>query len=155
MADFGVFAKLAIARNCGHFWSHGLRQNVVRWLHIKRILINWGCDLRRGAFLSLRVRPTFLAIFPWSPLWRISKNGRFRFLCQIGHCSELRALLEPRFAAERCRYSQNISRIDISSKAVAIPYKPYKFKRSNRCNTTPSYAVARESRFACSNSIVR
>ena len=30
MADFGVFAKLAIARNCEHFWSPGLRQNVVR-----------------------------------------------------------------------------------------------------------------------------
>ena len=29
MADFGVFAKLAIARNCEHFWSlgpPGLRQ---------------------------------------------------------------------------------------------------------------------------------
>ena len=25
MADFGVFAKLAIARNCRHFWSRGLR----------------------------------------------------------------------------------------------------------------------------------
>ena len=30
MADFGVFAKLAIARNCRHFWSRGLRQNVVQ-----------------------------------------------------------------------------------------------------------------------------
>ena len=30
MADFGVFAKLAIARNCEHFWSRGLRQNVFR-----------------------------------------------------------------------------------------------------------------------------
>ena len=30
MADFGVFAKLAIARTCGHFWSRGLWQNVVR-----------------------------------------------------------------------------------------------------------------------------
>ena len=30
MADFGVIAKLAIARNCRHFWSRGLRQNVVQ-----------------------------------------------------------------------------------------------------------------------------
>ena len=30
MADFGVFAKLAIARNCWHFYSRGLRHNVVR-----------------------------------------------------------------------------------------------------------------------------
>ena len=50
MADFGVFAKLAIARNCEHFWSRDLRQNVVRWLHFKRILINRGWDLRRGVF---------------------------------------------------------------------------------------------------------
>ena len=50
MADFGVFATLAIARNCEHFWSRGLRQNVVRWLHFKRILINRGWDLRRGVF---------------------------------------------------------------------------------------------------------
>ena len=50
MADFGVFAKLAIARNCGHFCSRGLRQNVVQWLHFKRILINGRWDLRRGVF---------------------------------------------------------------------------------------------------------
>ena len=37
-ADFGVFAKLAIARTCVHFWSHGLWQNVVRGLHFKGIL---------------------------------------------------------------------------------------------------------------------
>ena len=50
MADFGVFAKLAIARNCGHFCSRGLRQNVVQWLHFKRILINGWWDLRRDVF---------------------------------------------------------------------------------------------------------
>ena len=48
MADFGVFAKLAIARSCEHFWIRGLRQNVVRWLHLKTILIRRGWDLRRG-----------------------------------------------------------------------------------------------------------
>ena len=30
MADFGVFAKFAKDRNCRHFWSRGLRQNVVQ-----------------------------------------------------------------------------------------------------------------------------
>ena len=30
MADFGVFAKLIIARNCRHFYSRGLGHNVVR-----------------------------------------------------------------------------------------------------------------------------
>ena len=30
MADFGVFAKFVITRTCGHFWSRGLRHNVVR-----------------------------------------------------------------------------------------------------------------------------
>ena len=30
MADFGVFAKLAIAQNWRHFQSRRLRQNVVR-----------------------------------------------------------------------------------------------------------------------------
>ena len=48
MADFGVFAKLAIARSCEHFWTRGLRQNVVRWFHFKRILIKRRWDLRRG-----------------------------------------------------------------------------------------------------------
>ena len=42
-----------------------------------------------GCFWSLRVRPTFWEIFPWSPLWRISNNGRFWFLCEIGHCYKL------------------------------------------------------------------
>ena len=48
MADFGVFAKFDIARSCEHFWSRGLRQNVVRWLHFKRIVIKRRWDLRRG-----------------------------------------------------------------------------------------------------------
>ena len=48
MADFGVFSKLDIARSYQHFWSRGLHQNVVRWLHFKRILIKRRWDLRRG-----------------------------------------------------------------------------------------------------------
>ena len=30
MADFGVFAKFARTRLCGHLWRRGLRQNVLR-----------------------------------------------------------------------------------------------------------------------------
>ena len=53
-----------------------------------------------GCFWSPHSRPTFLAILPWSPLGKISENGRFRCLCQIGHNSALRTLMEPRFAAK-------------------------------------------------------
>ena len=45
-------------------------------------------------------RPTFLSIFPWSPLGKTSENGRFRCPWQICHNSALPALLEPRFAAK-------------------------------------------------------
>ena len=48
MADFGVFAKLAIARSCEHIWSRGFRQNLFRWLHFKRVLLSRRWDLRRG-----------------------------------------------------------------------------------------------------------
>ena len=30
MADFGVFAKFARTRLCGHLWTRGLRQNGLR-----------------------------------------------------------------------------------------------------------------------------
>ena len=40
----------------------------------------------------------FLASFPWSPLSKISENGRFRCICQICHNSALQALLEPPIA---------------------------------------------------------
>ena len=48
-----------------------------------------------GCFWSPYSRPTFLSIFPWSPLGKISENGRFRCLCQICHNSALRTLTEP------------------------------------------------------------
>ena len=76
MADFGVFAKLAIARNCGHFCSRGLRQNVVQWLHFKRILINGRWDLRRGVFGACEFGLLFRPFCLGTLLWRISKNGR-------------------------------------------------------------------------------
>ena len=48
MADFGDFAKLAKGRHCRHFWSRGLRQNVLRWLRFKSILISRSRDSRQG-----------------------------------------------------------------------------------------------------------
>ena len=50
MADFGVFAKFVISRTWGHFWSRGLRHNVVRWLHFKNMLIRRRQDLRQTVF---------------------------------------------------------------------------------------------------------
>ena len=53
-----------------------------------------------GCFWSPYSRPTFLSIFPWSPLGKISENGRFRSPWQICHNSALRALMEAQFAAK-------------------------------------------------------
>ena len=53
-----------------------------------------------GCFWSPYSRSTFLSIFPWSPLGKISENGRFRFLFQICHNSALRTLTEPQFASK-------------------------------------------------------
>ena len=39
MRDESVLAKFAIAWLYGHFWSRGLQQNVVLYLHFKFILI--------------------------------------------------------------------------------------------------------------------
>ena len=53
-----------------------------------------------GCFWSPYSRPTFLSIFPWSPLGKISENGRFRSPWQICQNSALRALMEAQFAAK-------------------------------------------------------
>ena len=53
-----------------------------------------------GCFWSPYSRPTFLSIFPWPPLGKISENGRFRSPWQICHNSALRALMEAQFAAK-------------------------------------------------------
>ena len=53
-----------------------------------------------GCFWGPYSRPTFLSIFPWSPLGKISENGRFRSPWQICHNSALRALMEAQFAAK-------------------------------------------------------
>ena len=100
MADLGVLGKFVITRLYGHFWSRGLQQNVLLWLHLKRIPIRRWCNFAPGCFWGPYTRPTFLSIFPWSSLGKISENGRFRCPWQICHNSALRALLEPRFAAK-------------------------------------------------------
>ena len=53
-----------------------------------------------GCFLSPYSRPTFLSIFPWSPLFKISENGRSRSPWQICHNSAPQALMEAQFAAK-------------------------------------------------------
>ena len=53
MADFGVFAKFARTRLCGHFWSRGLLQNVLRWLHFKGILIKTSWKFPQGCARSI------------------------------------------------------------------------------------------------------
>ena len=69
---------------------------------LKCILIRRWCHLRQGFFWSSFSRTTFLSILPWSPLGKISENGRFRCPCQICHNSALRTLMEPQFAAKCC-----------------------------------------------------
>ena len=59
MADFSAFAKFAITLLCVRFWSRRLRQNVVRCLHFRRILIKGEWDLRRGVFRALSVALLF------------------------------------------------------------------------------------------------
>ena len=99
------------------FWSRGLQQNVLLWLHFKRIPIRRWCNLRQGVFEAPIVPIVGLLCWAFSlgPLWwpssayqlgddaifaKISENGRFRYPWQICHNSALRALLEPRFAAK-------------------------------------------------------
>ena len=53
-ADLGGFARFTITRLCGQFWRRRLRQNVVRCLHFKRILMKISCDLRRLFFRPLK-----------------------------------------------------------------------------------------------------
>ena len=102
MAHLGVFAKFVITRLYGHLRSRSLQENAVLCLHFKCILIRRWCNSRQGVFWSPYSRPTFLSIFPWSPLGKISENGRFRFLYQICHNSALGTLTEPQFEAKCC-----------------------------------------------------
>ena len=100
MADLGVFAKFVITRLYGNLRSRRLHQNALLCLDFKRILIRRWCNLRQGVFEAPIVGLPFLIIFRWSPLGKISENGRFRCLCQICHNSALRTLTEPQFASK-------------------------------------------------------
>ena len=100
MADLGFLSKFVITRLYGHLWRRSLQQNVPLWLHFKCMLIRRWCDLRQGVFEAHIVGLHFLSIFPWSPLGKISENGRFRSPWQICHNSALRALMEAQFAAK-------------------------------------------------------
>ena len=66
MADLGGFARFTITRLCGQFWGRRLRQNVVRCLHFKRILMKISCDLCRLFFRPLK-SAFFLGGFPLVP----------------------------------------------------------------------------------------
>ena len=89
MADFGVFAKLPLARNCRHFWSRGLRQNVVQLLHFKRILINGRWDLRRDVFraceFGLLFKPFSLGP-PFEEFQKMADFGVFAKLAIARNC---------------------------------------------------------------------
>ena len=66
MGDLGVLAAFVIARLFGHLWSRCLRQNVVRCLGFKRILIVRSDHLRRGVFKPLK-SACFSGQFPLVP----------------------------------------------------------------------------------------
>ena len=89
MAYFGVFAKLAIAQNCEHFWSRRLRQNVVRWLHFKSILIRRRWDFLRG-FLGARDFGLFFGRFslgaPFEEFQKVADFGVFAKLAIAQSC---------------------------------------------------------------------
>ena len=55
-----------------------------------------------GCFWSPYSRPTFLSIFPWSPLGKVSENGRFRCPCQICHNSAIRTVMDLQFKSKCC-----------------------------------------------------
>ena len=101
MAHLGVLAKFVITRLYGHLWSCSWQQHVVLCLHFKCMLIRM-LPFAPGCFSNPYTRPTFLSILPWSPLGKISENGRFRCPCQICHNSAIRTLMEPQFAAKSC-----------------------------------------------------
>ena len=66
MGDLGVFAAFVIARLCGNLWSRCLRQDVVRCLGFKRILIVRSDHLRRAVFKPLK-SACFSGQFPLVP----------------------------------------------------------------------------------------
>ena len=71
-----------------------------------------------GCLLSPYSRPTFLSIFPWSLLGKISENGRFRSPWQICHNSALRALMEAQFAEKMFLYDCTSSACKLGDDAI-------------------------------------
>ena len=101
MADLGVSAKFVITRLYKHLRSRSLHEFCAMFAF--KVYTNWEMmEFAPGCFWSPYSRPTFLSIFPWSPLGKISENGRFRCLCQICHNSVLRRLTEAQCAAKCC-----------------------------------------------------
>ena len=66
MGNLGVFAAFVIARLCGNLWSRCLRQDVVRCLGFKRILIVRSDHLRRAVLMPLK-SAFFSGQFPLVP----------------------------------------------------------------------------------------
>ena len=66
MGDFGVLAAFVIARLCGNLWSRCFRQDVVRYLGFKRILIVRSDHLRRAVLKPLK-SAFFSGQFPLVP----------------------------------------------------------------------------------------
>ena len=91
MADLGVLGKFVITRLYGHFWSRGLQQNVLLWLHFKRIPIRRWCNLRKGVFEAPIVGLLFWAFSLGLPLAKSQKMadlgvlGKFVITRLYGH----------------------------------------------------------------------
>ena len=66
MVDLGVLAAFVIARLCRNLWSRCLRQDVVRCLGFKRILIVRSDHLRRAVLKPLK-SASFSGQFPLVP----------------------------------------------------------------------------------------
>ena len=66
MGDLGVLAAFVIARLRGHLWSRCLRQDVVRCLGFKRILIVRSDYLRQAVLKPLK-SACFSGQFPLVP----------------------------------------------------------------------------------------
>ena len=89
MADFGDFAKLAKPRHCRHFWSHGLRQNVLRCLRFKCILIGRSRRSRQGDFRVSKLDLLFGQLSlgpPFGKSQKMADFGDFAKLAKARHC---------------------------------------------------------------------
>ena len=80
MGDLGVLAAFVIARLCGNLWSRYFRQDVVRYLDFKRILIVRSDHLRRAVLKPLK-SACFSGQFPLvPPLENLRKSAIWVFL---------------------------------------------------------------------------